>query len=139
MIFEDVKNNMIKAMKEHNTADKGTYSLFLARLKNKAIELHKSTLEDSESIMEAKKFVKVLAEELEYNKKAGKDTTVAELARSIDLIQEYIPEQLSEEKIIEIITENKLVSVKDIMTFFKTNFNGTVDLGLVNRVARSLT
>lgn len=136
MIQEEVRNEMVKAMKEKRVEDKNTYSLFLSKLKNKAIELRVETINDQDAILEAKKFIKTLNEEKELNDKAGRSDAVDAICYSIELIEKYVPQQMSEEKIREIISAQEDKSIKSIMILFKTNYNGQVDMGLVSKIAK---
>lgn len=136
MIQKEIYNAMVQAMKDKNTEDKATYSLLYSQLKNKAIELRVDELADSDSISVIKKFVKTTTEEKDSFEKAGRAEVVAGLARAIALVSSYIPKQLDEAEIKAIIDTLEDKSMKAVMSYFKTNYQGSVDMGLVSKIAR---
>lgn len=136
MIQKDIYNAMVQAMKDKNTEDKATYSLLYSQLKNKAIELRVEELADSDSISVIKKFVKTTTEEKESFEKAGRTEVVAGLTRAIALVSSYIPKQLDEAEIKAIIDTLEDKSMKAVMSYFKANYQGSVDMGLVSKIVR---
>lgn len=136
MIQEEVRNEMIKAMKEKRVEDKNLYSLFLSRLKNRAIEERVETLSDDLAISEAKKMIKTLTEEIEMNKKAGREKEVESLSYQVKLVEKYVPAQMSEDQIRSIISTLEDKSIKSVMIHFKNNYAGKVDMSAVSKIAK---
>jgi len=138
MIQQEIYAEMIKAMKEGRTEDKGVYSLLFSQIKNKAIELRVDILTDADCLAVIKKFIKTTTEEKESFEQAGRTQMVESLARAITLVEKYIPKQLSEAEIVDIIDSLEDQSMKAVMVYFKTNYAGKVDMGLVSQVARRI-
>ena len=138
MIQEDVKNLWVKAMREKDASAKDVYSLLLSNIKNKAIEQRVKTLSDADCISVVRKMIKNLSEELDMFKNAGRQDNVDTITRQLELLNAFVPQMLGEDKIVEIISTLDDKSMKSIMTYFKTNYNGKVDMGEVSRIARSM-
>lgn len=137
MISVQVHQDMISAMKEQRKSDKEVLSLLYSKLKNKSIELKQLPLEDNETIKIIQKFIKELNDEIELNTKVNRLDVVDKLTIQRNLISNYLPKMLSEDEIKAEIEklDNKTIPV--IMKHFKANFNGKVDMGLVNKIART--
>ena len=89
-----------------------------------------------ETISVIKKIAKQLDEEIESNVKVGRTEKAKELTYQKNLIQEYLPKQLSEDEIKNILNTLEDKSIPSVMKYFKTNYNGLVDMSLVNKLAR---
>lgn len=137
MIFEKVYENLMSARKNQNKADREIYSLVYGAFKNKAIELKIEVLADAECLAIIKKTIKQLEEEIELYTKANKLEKVEELKYQKTLLEGLLPQQLSEDKIKEIIASLEDKTMPSIMKHFKTNYNGQVDMGLVNKLVRN--
>lgn len=138
MIFEKVYADFIQARKDKNEMDKNVLSLVYNSFKNKTIELKTDTLSNTECYALIRKMSKQLEEEIEAFKKANRTEKVNELTYQKELIEKYLPKQLSEDKIKEIISSLEDKAIPSVMKYFKTNYAGQVDMGLVSKIAKSL-
>ncbi len=138
MIFEKVYADFIQARKDKNEMNKNVLSLVYNSFKNKTIELRTDTLSDTECYALIRKMSKQLEEEIEAFKKANRTEKVNELTYQKELIEKYLPKQLSEDKIKEIISSLEDKAIPSVMKYFKTNYAGQVDMGLVSKIAKSL-
>lgn len=138
MIFEKVYADFIQARKDKNEINKKVLSLVYNSFKNKTIELKTDTLPDTECYALIRKMSKQLEEEIEAFKKANRMEKVNELTYQKELIEKYLPKQLSEDKIKEIISSLEDKAIPSVMKYFKTNYAGQVDMGLVSKIAKSL-
>lgn len=136
MIYEEIKEFMILAMKAKDIIAKDIYSLLLSNLKNKAIEKRVEVLSDEDSIQVIRKLVKSLDEEIEIFKKAGRAEKVNSLELQQALIRKFLPKMLDEDEIKAIIATIEDKSIKNIMAYFKINYPGRVDMGLVSKLAK---
>ena len=136
MLYNKVYTDFITARKEKNELAKDILGLLYNSLKNKTIELRTDTLEDSEVYSIIRKLNKQLDEEIEANIKVNRIEKANELTKQKELIQEYLPKQLSEDKIKELINDLADKSTPSLMKFFKTHYNGQVDIALVSKIAR---
>ena len=88
--------------------------------------------------------IKQRNDSIEQFQKAKRSDLIQNEQSEIEIIKEYLPQQKTQEeteKIInEIITSNNLESIKDmgkLMSIFKNNYAGEVDMGLVSKIAKS--
>lgn len=137
MLQTEIKNDMIKAWKARDMLTKNVLNLLLGKIKNKAIDLKVDELPDSEILVIVQKFIKELEDERESFRKANRNENVVNLTFQLSAIQNYLPKQLSEDEIRAEINKLEDKSMKSIMSYFKTNFAGKVDMSLVSRIARS--
>lgn len=137
MISVNVHQDMINAMKNKDKLKKDVLSLLYSKLKNKSIELKQLPLEDTESIKIVQKFIKELDDEIVLNIKVNRNETADNLKLQKEFILKYLPKMLSESEIkveIETLVDKSLPAV---MKHFKMNFNGKVDMSLVNKIAKT--
>ena len=137
MLQTEIKNDMIKAWKAGDMLTKNVLNLLLGKIKNKAIDLKVDELPDSEILVIVQKFIKELEDERESFRKADRNENVTNLTFQLSVIQNYLPKQLSEDEIRAEINKLEDKSMKSIMSYFKTNFAGKVDMSLVSRIAKS--
>lgn len=136
MISVNVYNDMILAMKEQRKTDKDVLSLLYSKIKNKAIETKQSQLDDTESIRIIQKFIKELEDEIALNEKVNRNEVVERLTSQKNFISKYLPTMMSEDEIKSEIEKLTDISIPSVMKHFKTNFQGKVDMSLVNKIAR---
>lgn len=141
MLFQEIYNSLIKARKNHQELEKSILALLYSNLKNKAIELRVEELADADTISVIKKLNKQLDEEIQSlapiratSEKA--EAKINELVEQKKLIEKYLPKQLSEEEIRTIFNSLEDKSIPSVMKYFKTNYNGLVDMSLVSKIAR---
>lgn len=138
MLFEEIKNANIQALKDHNKQAREILSLLFGKLKNESIDkgLHGTELPDGEVLRIISKTIKELEEEAESFKKANRDEKVTELLAQRDLLAKYLPKMMSEEEIRNEIAKLEDKKVPSVMKHFKANFNGLCDMGLVSKIAK---
>ena len=138
MIYNKIKTDMMQALKEKRISDKETLGFLFSQLKNKAIELRVNELEDKDSFQVIQKFVKSLKEEKESYEKAGRLNALESFDNQINLVESYLPKQLNEDEVKNIISKLDNKDIPNIMKYFKTNYNSQVDMKLVNQLAREV-
>lgn len=137
-ILVDLKN----AMKNQNKD-----LLNVVRMVKGAIQLEeikvKHVLNDDEVITIIAREIKTRKESIKEFEKGGRTDLVEKTEREIELLNKYMPEQLSEEEIIktvnDVFDELKPSSVSDmgkIMGKLTPILKGKADLGLVNKIVR---
>ena len=112
-INEDLKS----AMKE-----KDTFKLSVLRMLKSALQMEqiakKHELSDTEVASVIKKQVKVRKDSVEEYKKYGKDDSVKDLEQEIAILENYLPEEMSQAEIEEVINSVfetvKPTSMKDM-------------------------
>lgn len=137
-----IDNDLKLALK---SGDKFTLSV-LRMLKSEIINesrkgsLH--TLTDDEVLKVIKKGVKTRKDSIEEYKKYGKLDTANELAKEVDILNKYLPQEMSEEEIIrvvdEVFEELKPSSMKDMGNLMKVISSKitNADMSLVSKIVR---
>ena len=93
---------------------------------------------DADVIRLIMKFGKELDEEREGYVQANRLEDAEKIAKQKEAISVFLPKMLSEEEIRGIIAKLDDKSIPSVMKHFKANYDGQVDMGLVNKIARSL-
>ncbi len=141
---ERLLNDLKDAMKEKDTIRKDTIQLIRAAVLK--IEKDKHITLDDEGISDVlvKEF-KSTRDALVEIEKSGREDLIQKANREIEIIQQYMPEQLSEEQleaiVKEAIQETGALSSKDIGKIMKVvmpKIKGRSDGNLVNTVVKKL-
>ena len=140
MIEEQIKKANLQAMKDKDAVARSFYSVLLNKILLEKIAKgnREQMLPDADLSNILQKTIKELNEEKENYQKVGNETEVAVLERQIEIANGYLPKQLSAEEIKKIILGLDDKSVPTVMKHFKANYNGQVDMRLVQEVLRSL-
>jgi hypothetical protein len=143
MLVDTIKQDMITAWKKQKDSSlyalkKDTLSFLLSKIKNRAIELKVEALPDSEVLSIIQKMIKELNDEKANFEKFGLERVndVVRVSTQLSFIENYLPEQLTEDEIRYIIHDQSLSGIPEIMKYFKTYYAGQVDMALVNKIAR---
>ena len=105
MLEEKIMEDYKKAMKEKEALKVSVLSFLRAELKNAAIDKRKDKLEDAEVIAVVKKQVKQRQDSIEQFKNGGRQDLAEKETKELEILKSYLPRQLSEDKIREIIEE----------------------------------
>ena len=140
MLIDEIKAANIKAMKERDNNTRGVLSVILTKYKLQEVEARSQNKEigDKELIAVIQKTLKELSDEKEGYAKVGNQERVDLISKQEEVLNGYLPKQLSEKEIRDIIASLEDESVPSVMKHFKTNYAGQVDMGLVNSILRSL-
>ena len=140
MIIDEIKKDNIQAMKDKNALARAIYGVVMNKVLLASIEAKKDgkELADSDVVQILQKTIKELNEEKENYIKAGNQIEASNIETQRTLIEKYLPQMMSEDEIKAEIAKLEDKSIPSVMKHFKANFAGKVDMGLVNRVARSL-
>ena len=132
MIKETVEQNLLNARKHANnesSIEKETLTLLKAGFQNEEIKTQHE-LTDDEAIKIIKSNVKQLNQTLDGAKKAGREDLITKTISQIDLLEAYLPAQLSENEIIlELEKDNfdKTLPFGRAMGTAMKMFNGRAD------------
>ena len=126
-MFEKIKSDMIKAMKEQDKFKLSVIRMIKASIDKERID---KKIEITDEVV-----IDVLAKELKTREesrlefsKAGRTDLVEDLDKEIEIIKEYLPEPLTEEEIDKIIDE----------AFKETEASSIKDMGKVMKVVTPL-
>lgn len=139
--IDEVRAQMVAAMKSGDKERKETLSMLLAALKNKAID-KREDLTEAEEFEVVKKEIKQTKETLEL---APKDRTdiIEQCEKRLVVLKEFAPEEMSEEAIREVIngvlqelgiTEPTAKDKGRIMKELMPKVKGKADGALVNKI-----
>lgn len=138
MIEEQIKKANIEAMKNKDTIARNFYSV----LKNRIL-LEKIAKGDRESMLDdatvsniLQKMVKEFFEQKENYLKVNNTKEAKILDKQIEIASSLLPKQLSKDEIKAEISKLDDKSVPSVMKYFKANFNGKVDMRLVQEVLK---
>ncbi len=138
MLIDDIKKANLMAMKEKNQAKRSAYSSIISRYQLLKTKDPSKEIKDEDVLSLIQKAVKELDEEMDSYQKAGREENVLEIQKQKDALKEFIPAQLSEEEIKEIILSLPDRAVPNVMKHFNANYRGKVDMSLVNKVLKGL-
>ena len=102
-MIETVRSQMVEAMKNRDKDRKDALSMLLSALKNKAID-KRADLTEAEEFEVVKKEIKQTKETMELAP-ADRDDIKEQCAARLAVLQEFAPEELSEDAIRQTIQE----------------------------------
>ena len=143
-IDEDYK----KAIKNKEQDKINALRLIRSAIKDKDISSrsseNKEVISDREILTLLLSLIKQRKDSIEQFQKANRDDLLKIEQNEIDVINQYLPNQKTEEEteiiIDNLIKANNLENLKDmgkLMGFVKKDYPGEVDMGLVSRIAKS--
>lgn len=140
MLIDEIKANNIKAMKERDNITRGVLSIVMTKYKNMEVEMRASGKEigDKELLSIIQKTLKELSDEKEGYVKVNNQEKIDSISKQEAVLNGYLPKQLCEQEIRDIIASLEDKSVPNVMKHFKMNYAGQVDMSLVNSILRSL-
>lgn len=140
MLIDQIKANNIKAMKEHDNDARAVLSIVLTKFKLAEVEARAKGIEigDVELIAIIQKTLKELDDERSGYVATHNEVRTASIDKQIETIKAFLPTMMSEDEIKNIILNLDDKSIPNVMKHFKANYAGKVDMGLVNKIARSI-
>ena len=135
-------NDLVSAMKNQ---DKETLSVL--RMVKGAIQLEeinlKHELTDDEFIGVVSKQIKTRKESIVEFEKAGRTDLVEQTQKEIEILNKYMPEQLSEEEVLKVIDEafNEIKpqaqsDMGKLMGYVNPKLKGKADMGFVSKTIK---
>ena len=139
MLIEQLQKANIAAMKEHDNNKRAVLSVVISSYKALSIDLRASNKEitDNDLIRIIQKTIKELDDEKSCNLSAGRIKRAEEIEIQKQTISKFLPKMLSSDEIKQIISSLEDKSIPAVMKYFKANYDGQVDMGLVNKIARN--
>ena len=137
----NIRDEYKKAMLNKNEDRKRVLGNLIAQMKNKEIELRAKNKELSEEdiISLIQKIIKQNTEANEMFAKGGRNDLIEQNNIEINILQEFLPKQLTDEEINDIIkstiTDVNAVSIKDmgkVIGQIKSKYAGQVDMSVVS-------
>ena len=138
MLLERIKDDMKQAMRDRAKDRLKTIRLILAAAKQQEVD-RRVTLEDVDVLAIIDKMVKQRRDSIEQFDKAGRDDLSSIEKFEIEVIQGYLPAQLTEQEIAELVAEaistSGAESMRDmgkVMGILKPKMQGRADMGKVS-------
>lgn len=140
MIYQQLKEANVAALKNHDANARAILSVLLNKIK--LVEIEKRTasadLTDADVVAVLQKTLKELDEEKQAFERAGRTENVQALNAQIAFVSAYLPKMMTDEEIKAEILALSDKSVPSVMKHFKANFAGKCDMRRVQEVLKSL-
>ena len=138
LIQEEVKFSMKKGDREKTT----TLRMAISEIKKEEIE-KKSNLNDQEVTSILQKMIKQRKDSSNQFRSASRDELAQKEEREIETLKEFLPEQLGEEEIKELVTK-AIINLKaetpqdigKVMGSLKSDLQGKADMSLVSQLVK---
>ncbi|UFT97819.1 GatB/YqeY domain-containing protein [Radiobacillus kanasensis] len=140
-LLERLNQDMKQAMKNKDKETLSVIRMVKASLQNEAIKLGKDGLSEEEDLTVLSRELKQRKDSLHDFKEAGRDDLVAKLEDEIKVLQAYMPEQLSEEELEDIVKQTiqevgatSKQEMGKVMSAVMPKVKGKADGSLVNKL-----
>jgi uncharacterized protein YqeY len=138
LVEEAVKS----AMRERNKEKTSTLRMALSELKKEEID-HREEITNADSIKILQRMIKQRKESKAQFLEAGRSELADKENEEILILQDFLPEQLSEEAIkiivLEAISETQAKEPQDmgkVMGALKSKIKGNADMGIVSKIVK---
>mgnify|MGYP001181208273 FL=1 len=138
-LLQEAVNSFLKAQEKEKTV---TLRMALSEIKKEEID-KKTDLNDQEVISILQRMIKQRKDSSNQFKSAGRDELAQKEEREIKTLSEFLPEQLSEEEIKDLVIKSIIdlnaETPKDIgkvMGFLKSNLQVKADMSLVSKLVK---
>lgn len=140
MLYQQLKDANITALKNHDTVARSILSVILNKVKLAEIDrrAQNAELTDADVVAVLQKTLKELEEEKQAFAKANRAENVQVLAQQIAFVNGFLPQMMSAEQIKQVILSLDDKSVPAVMKHFKANYAGQCDMREVQAVLKSL-
>lgn len=139
---DKILNDIIIAMKSKDKDKLATLRLLKGAIQLEEIS-KKTDLTDDEIISIISKQIKTRSESMENFKKANRKDLITKTEQEIEILNEYMPKQLSKEEVANIIKlafdEIKPTSIKqmkEIMAYLNPKLKGRTDMKMVSQIVK---
>jgi len=107
MLLDDLKSQLITAMKSHDAVTVDTIRFLLAAVRNVAIDKYgaegETKITDADVLDVIKKQVKTHLESVDVFTKANRSDLVDKEKAQLSFLEQFLPRQLSDEQLIELL------------------------------------
>lgn len=142
-LTDKIKEDLKEAMKQKDVLKLSTLRMLSSAIKNVVIDKRKDSLDDNEVIEVIARAVKQHKDSIANYKNAKREDLVEQEQKELDVLMQYMPEQMSEEEIQKIV-EKALVEIGEVspndlgkvMSKIMPQVKGKADGNLVNKIVR---
>lgn len=142
MLKQTISADMKAAIKSGDKPRLAALRLILATIKQREID-NRTDLDDEQIVLALEKMIKQRRDSIAQYSKAGRADLAAQEQIEIDVIRAYMPEALSEDALVGLVTEAVKAadasSIKDmgkVMAHLKTKVQGRADMGAVSALVK---
>lgn len=147
MIRDELKKQLIEAMKSKDDKKTATIRLINAAIKQKDIEARPAGktdgIDDAAVLSLMQSMIKQRRESIDMYKKGGREDLAAAEQSEIDIIQSFLPKQMSTDEmkaaIKEVIAQTGAASIKDmgkVMGALRGKYAGQMDFGAASNLIK---
>lgn len=140
---ERINEDLKVYMKSKDTFKLGVVRMVKGAVQLEKINLKREELSDDEIIKLISKQIKMRKDSIAEFTKAGRDDLVQQNEKEIDVLKEYMPEEMSEEEVINIINEaisstgaSKIKEMGKVMREVTPKVSGRFDMGRVSSIIK---
>ena len=140
---QTISEDMKSFMRAKDTARLGAVRLLQAAIKQKEID-DQVELKDEDILSVIQKMLKQRKDSIEAYQKASRDDLIAQEELEVEVLNKYMPEQLSDYEVNEIVTtviqEMNVSEMKDmgkVVGALKSKLSGKADMANVSKIVRS--
>ena len=139
MIKNKLKTDSVEALKSHDSVKVGVLRFLISLIDKKEMQLPVGQMTETDEVAVLRKELKNKEESREMFLKGHRNDLVEQLDYEIEVLKEYLPEEIGEEKVIEIVT--KVIAEKGnnfglVMKEVMSQLNGAVDGSIVSRIVK---
>jgi len=141
-LTERLNDDMKQAMKSQDKFRLSTIRMVRATIKNQEIDL-KRPLDDNEVLDILSREIKQRKDSLQEFNKAGRDDLAETVSAEIDIISQYLPDQLTEEEVKSIVQQtiqetgaSSKADMGKVMSALMPKVKGRADGKLVNQLVQ---
>ncbi len=148
MLREDLQNALKEAMKNHDMTTVSAVRLIIAGQKEKDVTARgagKECATDAELLSMMQGMIKQRNESIKIYKEGGRPELAAKEQSEIEVIERFLPKQLSEEEtkaaISAVISKTGAAGMKDmgkVMAELKSGYAGQIDMGKASGLIKSM-
>jgi len=139
MIKDKLKSNSVEALKNHDNVKVGVLRFLISLIDKKEMQLPVGQMTEVEEIGVLRKELKNKEESREMFLKGNRNDLVEQLDYEIKVLKEYLPEEISEDKVVEVVES---VIIKNgnnfglVMKEVMSQLNGAVDGSIVSKIVK---
>lgn len=143
MIKDRIREDMKAAMRSHEAARLSTIRLLLAAIKQREVG-ERIEADDAVVMQVIAKMVKQRRDSVQQYRAGGREDLASKEQAEIDVLEAYLPAQMSEEEIGRIIDEavaesgaSGMAAMGKVMALVKPRVLGQADMGTVSRLVKA--
>jgi uncharacterized protein YqeY len=143
-LSETIRSEMLDATRARNNVRRDTLRLLVAAVENERIDVGHE-LSDDETLRVLQKEAKQRRESIEEYRKGNRDDLVQQEQQELEIIQTYLPEQLGEDEVRQLVEETIAEvgatgadDLRNVMGPLMKKLEGRADGRVANAMVREL-